>query len=205
MVRCDESPDVPFPAVVIGVTWCSRYNQHEYVVREEGGFVSDGYTEGWLTPADSDVVRLNEPTKQGEAHPALTTLEEMANMPGVGNDMDLWNRHSCAVLEMARELAEAKHDISRIKRKWNSDQKLLFAAVHLLNKNGIDCSSTKLIDSSRELASANALIQEAKKALEHVHIQFSGQLPDENCGCEGCVFLAPIVETLAKLKGRAEQ
>lgn len=88
----------------------------------------------YAAPADSDVVRLNEiqysgfdpcdscendlvcsdtgkcrkPAKQGETHPALTTLEEMANMPGAGNDMDLWNRHSCAVLKMAAELAEAR-------------------------------------------------------------------------------------------------
>ena len=49
MVRCDEHPAIPFPAIVSGVWWCSKYRQHEYRVMENDGLESDGYTAAWLT------------------------------------------------------------------------------------------------------------------------------------------------------------
>jgi len=50
MVRCDDHPDVPFPATISSVWWCLKYNQHEYRVMEYDGCESDGYTDEWMSP-----------------------------------------------------------------------------------------------------------------------------------------------------------
>lgn len=54
-VRCDEYPGIPFPAVVSAVWWCRDYGQHEYRVIGNDGVESDGYTEAWLSPRNSEL------------------------------------------------------------------------------------------------------------------------------------------------------
>lgn len=68
------------------------------------GFVYGGIPHA-LTPAGDE--------GETREHKVLSTLERMANTPGVGNDMALWNEHSNAVINCAWELAEAKRENER--------------------------------------------------------------------------------------------
>lgn len=103
-------------------------------------------------PAGAKGEPVSDPYKlETQEHKAISTLERMANTPGVGNDMVLWNEHANAVIDCAGELAEAKRKLSSMTADRDSWEQQA------------DQRTQDFVDANQEIAKLRAELDGARK------------------------------------------